>query len=559
MALSDALKQILVNSGYIAPEQYEAALATAADLSKPITDILLFRGLITEEALGKLVSEYYQVPYVSLKNQHIDPAVLALIPEKTAVAFHVIPFRAEDNQLLLAMEDPSDIEALEFAKRSSNMNVVPYYVNPTDLDKALGQYKQNIKAEFENIIADNLAQARAANKDADKQGQTDLPVTRILDTLLEYAYAEGASDLHIELLEDEVLIRFRIDGILRDILTLPKEIHPAMIARVKILSSLKLDEHRLPQDGRFKFKLDEGFMALRVSILPSFFGENVVMRLLAESARPLSLEELGFSGHGLELIKSNITKPHGMILVTGPTGSGKTTTLYSLLTILNTTESKICTIEDPVEYGIRRVNQVQVNNATGLSFALGLRSLMRHDPDVIMIGEIRDAETAEIAIHAALTGHLVISTLHTNSAAAAVPRLIDMGIEPFLIASTLNLIIAQRLVRRIDNKYISKYTPEPEMLKQLSNYLGSEVKVDTFYRPSGQEADNVSGFKGRLGIYEIMEINNEIRNMITKGSSAKDLEMAALKNGMSKLLEDGINKAAAGLTTIEEALRASRE
>lgn len=558
MALPDALKQILVDSGYISPEQFEAAQNTAQEMGKELTDILLFRGLITEEALGKLVAEYYQVPYVSLKNQHIDPETLAFIPEKTAVAFRIIPFARQENQLLLAMENPMDIEALEFAKRSSNLNIVPYYVNPADLSRALGQYKQNIKEEFEKIIRDNIEQAKASKNNED-QTEIDLPVTRILDTLLEYAFAEGASDLHIELLEDEVLVRFRIDGMLNDILSLPKEIHLALVARVKILSSLKLDEHRVPQDGRFKFKLEEGYMALRVSILPSFHGENIVMRLLAESARPLSLEELGFKGNSLEIVLSNIQKPHGLILVTGPTGSGKTTTLYSLLTILNTTERKVCTIEDPVEYGIRRVNQVQVNSQTGLTFASGLRSLMRHDPDVIMIGEIRDGETAEIAIHAALTGHLVISTLHTNTAAAAVPRLIDMGIEPFLISSTLNLIVAQRLVRRIDTKYIKKYTPETEMLNQLGNALGEPVKVDTFYRPEGHEPENSSGFKGRVGIYEIMDINNELRNMITKQASAKELEQAGVKNGMIRLLEDGINKAAAGLTTIEEALRASRE
>jgi type IV pilus assembly protein PilB len=558
MSLPDALKLILINSGYITEEQYDSAAQSAADLNQPLADILLFRGLITEEALGKLVAEYYQVPFVSLKNFKIPPEILELIPEKTAVSFRIIPFGMENNQLNIAMVNPHDLEALEFAKRSSNLNVIPHYVNPSDLSRALGQYKQNIQAEFEQIIKENVAQTKTAS-DKDGQANVDLPVTRILDTLLEYAYAEGASDVHIELLEEEVLVRFRIDGMLRDILALPKEIHPGIVARVKILASLKIDEHRTPQDGRFKFKLEDGFMALRVSILPAFYGENIVMRLLAESARPLSLEELGYSGRSLDIVLNNINKPNGMILVTGPTGSGKTTSLYSLLTILNTTEKKICTIEDPVEYGIRRVNQVQVNNSTGLTFAAGLRSLMRHDPDVIMIGEIRDAETAEIAIHAALTGHLVISTLHTNSAAAAIPRLIDMGVEGFLIASTLKMIIAQRLVREINSKFITKYTPEPEMLEQLENALGEPVKVDAFYRPEGYEESGGSPFKGRVGIYEIMEVNNEIRNLITKGASAKEIEQAAIKNGMTKLLEDGINKAASGHTTIEEALRASRE
>lgn len=557
MPLPTALKQILTNSGYVSQEQYESALKAAEDLQKPISDILLFRGLITEEALGKLVAEYYQVPYVTLKNQTIPSEVLAFIPEKTATAFRMIPFASQDKQLHVAMENPQDIEALEFAKRSSNLSVIPYYITPGELTKVLGQYKQNIKAEFKKIIEDNIAQTQ--NTGGENQAAIELPVTKILDTLLEYAHAEGASDIHIETLETEVLVRFRIDGILQDMLSLPKEIHDALIARIKILSQLKIDEHRVPQDGRFKFKLDNGFLALRVSILPTFYGENIVLRLLAESARPLSLEELGFSGRYLEVVKTNIKRPHGMILVTGPTGSGKTTSLYSLLNILNTPSVNICTIEDPVEYGIRRVNQVQVNNTTGLTFAAGLRSLLRHDPNVIMIGEIRDAETAEIAVHAALTGHLVISTLHTNSASAAIPRLQDMGIESFLIASTLNLIIAQRLVRRINPKCIEKYKPEPEVIDSLKNAAGNEVQVENFYRPrqDGECANN--GYKGRVGIYEIMEINEDIRNLITKQVSAKEIEQAAVKNGMTRLLEDGINKAAAGVTTIEEALRVMRE
>lgn len=553
MALADDLKQIFVNSGYVTDQQYQEALATANDLGKSVTDILLFRGLITEEAMGKILAEYYQVPYAALKNISIDPQTLKYIPEQTAIAFHMIPFKVDESGLHLAMENPRDLEAQEFAKRSANQPLVIYYSSGSEIEKALGQYKQNIADEFEKIIQENIEQARSS------QDAPDLPVTRILNTLLSYANAEGASDVHLELLEEGLLVRFRIDGKLRDILSLPKEIHPAMIARIKILCSLKLDEHRLPQDGRFKFELDQGFMALRVSILPAFFGENVVMRLLAESARPLSLEELGYSNRALEIVSNNIKRPHGMILVTGPTGSGKTTSLYSILTMLNTTDRKICTIEDPVEYGIRRVNQVQVNPSTGLTFASGLRSLMRHDPDVIMIGEIRDAETAEIAIHAALTGHLVISTLHTNSAAAAIPRLVDMGVESFLIASTLNLVIAQRLVRRIEPQYVTKFKPEETVIKQLEAALGQEIKIDTFYRPEGFDPEETDGYKGRIGLYEIMEINDEVRSLITKEANSKEIEQAAMKNGMIRLLEDGLNKAAAGLTTLEEALRASRE
>jgi len=558
MALPDALRQILTNSGYISQEQYDAALKTAQDLGQSITDILLFRGLITEEALGKLVAEYYQVPYISLKNQTIPPEVLSLIPEKTAASFHMIPFAHRDGQLYLAMENPHDIEALEFAKRSANLDISPYYTTLSDITKALGQYKQNIKAEFKKIIKDNVEEAQSSQPDADPNA-IELPVTRILDTLLEYAYAEGASDIHLEALEDNVVVRFRIDGILRDMIELPKKIHPSLVARIKILSQLKLDEHRVPQDGRFKFKMDENFMALRVSILPAFYGENIVLRLLAESARPLSLEELGFTGKSLHSLTSNMKKPHGMVLVTGPTGSGKTTTLYSILNMLNTPDVNICTIEDPVEYGIRRVSQVQVNNATGLTFAAGLRSLLRHDPNIIMIGEIRDAETAEIAIHSALTGHLVLSTLHTNNASGTIPRFLDMGIEGFLLASTLNVVIAQRLVRRICTSCITKYNPEPQVLETLEAVIGQPITVENFYKGQGCNECNGNGYKGRVGIYEIMQVTDTIKNHITKGSSAIDIETLARKEGMTRLIEDGINKAAAGTTTIEEVLRVMRE
>lgn len=552
MALPDALRQIVTSSGYVTETQFDQAVKSAEDLGKSLVDILLFRGLITEEALGKLLAEYYQVPYVSLKNISITPDILATIPEKTATAFKMVPFALKDGVLMVAMENPHDIEAIEFAKRSSGSQVSPYYTTPADIDKALGQYKANLKGEFTQIIDSTLAETKAS-------AQRDLPVAKILDTMLEYATAEGASDIHIEALEDRVLVRFRVDGILRDVVELPKDIHSALVARIKILSELKLDEHRVPQDGRFKFQLKDVFIALRVSVLPAFFGENIVLRVLAESARPLSLEELGITGKFLDLIKHNIKKPHGLILVTGPTGSGKTTTLYSLLNILNTPDINICTIEDPIEYGIRRVNQVQVNTATGLTFAAGLRSLLRHDPNVIMIGEIRDADTAEIAIHAALTGHLVVSTLHTNSAAAAVPRLIDMGVEPFLIASTLNLVVAQRLVRRINPRCVTKFVPEPDILATLEQAVGEPITIEHFYKPSDQGECEKHGYKGRVGVYEILEINQEIRTLISKRATTQELEQAAIKNGMTKLLEDGINKAAAGITTLEEALRVMRE
>ncbi len=350
-----------------------------------------------------------------------------------------------------------------------------------------------------------------------------------------------------------------MDGVLRDILELPKKIHPGIVARIKILAQLKIDEHRIPQDGRFKFKIKEEYIALRVSILPAFYGENIVMRILPESARPQALEELGITGHNLELIKSNIKKPHGMILVTGPTGSGKTTTLYSVLTILNTTEVNICTVEDPVEYGIPRVNQTQINPAAGLTFAAGLRSLLRHDPNIIMVGEIRDQETAEMAIQSALTGHLVLSTLHTNDAASTMPRFLDMGAEGFLVASTVNLVIAQRLVRKICTSCIETYTPSEELLTYLRKYVDEKELNQKYYRGKGCAECGNKGYKGRIGVYEVLEINEEIRQLIMRRSSADEISRAAVKNQMTPLLKDGINKASGGITTIEEVLRVVRE
>lgn len=554
----ETLKKILTDSGYVTDTQFDTIAKSANDIGKSIDDILIFRGILTEDVLGSLISTYYQVPYASLKNTIIPQEILKYIPEQAAASFRMIPFATRDNQLFLALENPRDIEAIEFAKRSSGLGVIPHYINPSKLEKALGQYKKNIREEFKHIIDQNIEETKKAEARGDKN-TIDLPVTKILDTLLEYSVAEGASDIHIEAIENEVIIRFRVDGILRDVLNLPKQLHLPVVARIKILSSLKIDEHRVPQDGRFKFKVRDSFVALRVSVLPSFYGENIVMRLLSESARPLSLEELGFGGSYLEKIKLGIRKPHGMVLVTGPTGSGKTTTLYSLLSILNTPEVNICTIEDPVEYGIRRVNQVQVNTSTGLTFAAGLRALLRHDPNVIMIGEIRDADTAEIAIHSALTGHLVLSTLHTNNASGALPRLLDMGAQSFLVASTVNIIIAQRLVRRICSTCITKYTPNPEIIEYLKQELGEDFAESEYYKGTGCAECGMSGYKGRIGIYEVLEISDKIRDMITDNASAKQVEDQAIKEGMVRLFVDGVGKANSGMTTIEEVLRVMRE
>jgi len=558
MLSSAQFREVVLKSGFVSPEDFDSALKSSTDLGKDVADILVYRGLLQEEMIGRLVAEYYRVPFVDITRKIIPIEVLSLIPEEAAATFHMIPFAVNGSELSLAMVDPSDLEAREFVKRKTGFKLVIYYVRDADIVRTLGQYKRNIKDEFTKIIQENIEAGKRHTGDAVSMAE-DLPVIRILDTILEYAVAEAASDVHFEELDEAFLVRFRIDGVLRDIVELPKNIHQGIVARIKILSLLKIDEHRVPQDGRFKFKLKESYIALRVSILPAFYGENIVLRILAESARPLSFEELGLTGKNLDLVRNNITKPHGMILVTGPTGSGKTTTLYSVLTILNTTEVKICTVEDPVEYGIKRVNQTQINPAAGLTFAAGLRALLRHDPDIIMVGEIRDRETAEMAIHSSLTGHLVLSTLHTNDAAGAIPRFLDMGAEGFLLASTINLIIAQRLVRKLCSRCIESYTISDETVEHLFHITGETDMSRTFYKSHGCEECGMRGYKGRIGIFEILEITENIRPLIVKRASSDEITKIGIQQGMTPLIRDGINKASGGLTSIEEVLRVVRE
>lgn len=554
---AEDFKKILVSSGLVSEKDFNEAAQAAEDLGKEIEDVLIFRGLINEEVLGKLTAQHLKVPYLNLRHQVIPEKNLALIPEKIARSYRIIPFAVEDGKLKLGMEDPSNFEALEFARRQTGLQIVPHFATSNDLDRALGQYKRNIRAEFDRIIAENIKKTAPAEEDLAKAAER-LPIVKILDTVLEYAVAERASDVHIETFTKDVIIRFRIDGVLQDIIKLPRGIEAALVARVKVLSRLKIDEHRIPQDGRYKFMIDENVYALRVSVIPGFYGENVVMRLLPETTRPLSLEELGLTGDNLKVVKDNIHKPHGMILVTGPTGSGKTTTLYSILNILNTVKVKICTIEDPIEYGIKRISQIQVNPKAGLRFATGLRSLLRHDPDIMMVGEIRDKETAQIAIHAALTGHLVLSTLHTNNAAGAIPRFLDMGAEGYLVASTINAIIAQRLVRRICTACLEEYTPDKDILSMLTKEFEVNLEKQKFYKGKGCEECRGSGYRGRVGIYEVFSVSDAIRQLVTTKPSSDKLQKQAESEGMVTMLQDGMNKVAAGLTTVEEVLYAVR-
>ena len=554
---TDTLKKIVTDSGFVPEADFDDANKTAAELGKDVIDILIFRGFLNDDTVSKLISKHYDVEYADITKKDISEEILNLIPEKLARVYRILPFEKKGEKLKLAMENPENFEALEFAKRQTGLKIEPYYSSRDDMSKALGQYKKGIKKEFDKIIQENIEKA-GPEEDLAKAAEK-LPIVKILDTILNYAIAERASDIHIETQEEDVVIRFRIDGMLRDIIKMKRGIETALVARIKILSDLKIDEHRIPQDGRHKFNIDQDTMALRISIIPGFYGENVVMRVLRESSRPLSLEELGLTGYGLDVIRQNISKPHGMILVTGPTGSGKTTTLYSVLNILNTIETKLCTIEDPIEYGINRVTQIQVNQKTGMVFAAGLRALLRHDPDIIMVGEIRDQETAEIAIHSALTGHLVLSTLHTNTAAGAIPRFIDMGVEDFLLASTLNVVMAQRLVRKICSGCIKKYEPEQSVLNKLKKDFDIQTDELKFYRGEGCDACGGKGYTGRLGVYEVMGMTDNLRKLIVDRTSSEELQKKATEEGMITMLQDGLNKVSSGLTTIEEVLRVVSE
>lgn len=548
------LKQILIKSGFIGEEDFDAAAQSAGELGRKVEDVLIFRGFISEDALGKMIAENLKVPFANLSHQTLTDEILAIIPEKMARTYKMVPFAKEGTTLKVAMDDTSDFEALEFAKRHTGLSVVPYYANSADIRKALGQYKKNIKAAFDKAIEENIKQATPESDPA--KAAEKLPIIKVLDTIFEYAVAERASDIHIETGPAEVVVRFRIDGALRDIVKLPRGIETALVARIKILSNLRIDEHRIPQDGRHKFNIDDDVISLRISIIPGFYGENVVMRLLAESARPLSLAELGITGKNLQLINANMEKPHGMILVTGPTGSGKTTTLYSILNILNEIDVKICTIEDPIEYSVARINQIQVNPKAGMDFAAGLRALLRHDPDIIMVGEIRDKETGQIAVHAALTGHLVLSTLHTNDAPGTIPRLLDMGVEGYLVASTTNVIVAQRLVRKLCQSCLVQYTPEREILNTLANDLKLDIRMQKFYKSEGCDECRGKGFRGRVGIYEVLGMTDPMRKLITARATSDLIRKQAVEEGMVTMLQDGLDKVSSGLTTVEEVISA---
>ena len=575
------LKKFLVDAQLISEKDFDRVLQIGQKTKKSVGEVLVAEKLIEQAKLTKLEAYLLGIPFVNIETETIEPSVLRIIPENIARAHNIIAFRKKDNNLEVAMLDPEDLITIEFIKKTDPfLKILPRLATPEGIKSALRQYQQSLDIEFDDLVKpgeepEAIAHVIETGQTPEKQEELarvaqELPVIKVVDTLLKHAILQGASDVHIEPLETQVVARFRVDGILHDIMQLPLNSALGIVARIKVLSNLKLDEHRLPQDGRFKIETADYKYSLRVSVLPVFNGEKIVMRLLAENVKAQTLDSLGFSGVALEKIKNNLVRPTGMILITGPTGSGKTTTLYSMMGILNKPEVNISTVEDPIEYRMPRINQTQVNAGIGLTFASGLRALVRQDPNIIMVGEIRDTETASLAINAALTGHLVLSTLHTTSAPGAIPRLIDMQVEPFLIASTLNIIVAQRLVRKFAGDK-EKYKLKPADLENLAKYCDLErithiLREEKLLKPKGTLKDlelfrpkaskeSGSGYKGRLGIYEVLAVNEAIKEMIVAKASTREINDQAMADGMRTMVEDGFVKAAQGLTSIEEVLR----
>lgn len=577
----EQLKEFLLDSGLVASEDIENA--EKKKKKKSLGETLVSEGKISEDDLRKTQAYILGIPFVDLKGQKLDREVLSMIPEPIARKHNIVAFKKTPTTLEVAMLDTEDLEAIEFVKKKVGLKILPRLSDKDSIKNALVQYQKSLKAEFGDIIQKEAVSLKTVSENDEGQESEkelkklaeDLPIVKIVDTLLNHAIIQDASDIHIEPMETQVVIRYRIDGILHDAMTLPKNVAPGITARIKVLSNLKLDEKRLPQDGRFKIETPDQKVSFRVSTLPTYYGEKTVMRLLRESVSEFTLEKLGFHGEGLERIHWATRQKTGMILTTGPTGSGKTTTLYTVLDVLNTPDVNISTVEDPIEYQMQRINQTQVKPEIGLTFSAGLRSLVRQDPDIIMVGEIRDTETATLAVNAALTGHLVLSTLHTNSAAGAMPRLAEMDVEPFLIVSTVKVIIAQRLVRKLSDAGKEKYILSADELRLISEnvdmdrvlgFLKEEkiVKPDAnwsnipFYK-ANKSAGSEDGYKGRIGIHEELKMSPAIRELIMKKAISDDIEEQAKKEGMMTMIEDGIFKAVQGVTTIEEVLRVISE
>src|SRR3989339_962654 len=555
----DLLKKYIIDAGLATRDVIATVEQSAIEKKQKFTDVLLSEGKISETDLKRMEAFVLEIPFVSLVNEKIDFAILSLIPEPLAHKYNIISYKKSEKGLEVAMLDVDNLSVIDFIKKKSGLKILPRLTDTASIKTSLLQYKKSLQAEFDNIIQKEVGHLSIAKDEGEKseaelkEMAEDLPVVKIVDSLIFHAILQNASDIHIEPGEKELTVRYRIDGILHDAMVLDKGAGSGITARIKVLSNLKLDEKRLPQDGRFKVEQNGEKISFRVSTLPTFFGEKTVIRILKENAHGFSLEILGFHGEGLERIHNSLKQKTGMVLATGPTGSGKTTTLYTMLDILNRPDVNISTVEDPIEYQMPRVNQTQVKPEIGLSFANGLRSLLRQDPDIIMVGEIRDGETAGLAVNASLTGHLVLSTIHTNSAAGAIPRLMDMGVEPFLLSSTIRVIIGQRLVRRLYGQKES-YKLSKEEIVSLKKTVDFEKILTTlrdenvikktdgiedlvFFKPLPSE-EAPDGYKGRMVINEVLTVSSAINELIIKQASSDKIEAPASSEGMLTMAED---------------------
>ncbi len=563
MAISaEKLKDLLLEPGHVSEEQFEDALKEAKRKKIDLEDVLVGKDLIKDNQLGRLTAEFLGVKFIDLTMEKIKDDVLNFIPEIMAQSKGVISFSRSKDGIKVGMRNPMDIKVRHALEKRTGEEIIPYYITKRGLESALGQYKAGLRDDFEKILN------KLKNKELEREERDEL-VVQMVDMLFQYGYDNGASDIHIEPYREKVVVRFRVDGVMHDVLEIPKGLMDIILSRIKIMAKMRTDEHRAAQDGKIRFIANgDEEVDVRVSVVPVTEGENVVMRLLAAKTRQFSLTNLGLSGKDLEKVGQAIKKPWGMILVTGPTGSGKTTTVYAVMKILNRREVHISTIEDPVEYNIEGISQIQVNPGTNLTFAKGLRAIVRQDPDIIMVGEIRDEETAAIAVNSAMTGHLVLSTLHANDAATTLPRLMEMKIEPFLIASTVNVVIAQRLVRKICEKCRVSYSLneeekrvilEDKSLKTIFVSLGyGDIDKVILYKGVGCEACGNTGYSGRVGIFEVLEMEENIKKLVIKRAQSNEIMEAARKNGMTTMFEDGVNKMFQAVTTLQEVLRVTK-
>lgn len=593
MHISDiTVERLLEKSGSVNPEQIETLKQEGAKSERSLQDIVLGSNTLDEKTLTKLFADYTETPYIEIDPKEITSDVLNKIPERIARQYNAVIFKVDEDGLThLAMDDPDDVQAVNFIKKQIGENVRIYIAAHDNILECLENYRGDVNEELNEVI-DIQREDNGENQNVTEEDVAeDSPIAQTVNLLLEYAIRSNASDIHIEPREEHVQIRYRIDGVLKEVNRLPRNVLGALVSRIKILSNLKIDERRVPQDGRFKIKVAGRQYALRVSTLPIADGEKIVMRILDESNHAVTLKDLGYWGHSMSVVNQAMTEPNGMILVTGPTGSGKSTSLFSVLSSLNSPEVNISTIEDPVEYKIPGVNQTQTNNKAGMTFANGLRALLRQDPNIIMVGEIRDGETANLGVQAALTGHLVFSTLHTNNAATCLPRLLDMGIEPFLIASTVKAVIGQRLVRRLCMNCRESYEPSQEEIHAIVDLFNlkegqkfkhihdltkqaieqevggdtpmgtTEETIKTLWRVSREGCDECghTGYKGRIGIYEVLGVTIPVQKLIMANATSNEIQDQAIAEGMITMQTDGLIKALRGNTTIEEVLRVTKE